>query len=65
MPCLSNVGQQMRGAKDFSPLQLQNPLPLRLDAPENELDLPEIKPDLSQIEPDLLRMRLDPEQLFV
>ena len=58
---LSGVQGALREAEQPQP---QNPLPLRLDAPENELNLPEIKPDLSQIEPDLLRMRLNPEQLF-
>jgi len=65
MPCLSNIGQQMRGAKDFSPLQPQNPLLRRFDAPENELNLPEIKPNLSQLRRNPQRMRLNPTQLFV
>ena len=58
LPFLRRLLSGVQGVlRDAEQRQLQNPLPLRLDAPE-------IKPDLSQIEPDLLRMRLDPTQLF-
>ena len=59
---LSGVQGALSGAEQPLP---QNPLPRRLDAPEKELNPPEIRPDLRQIRLHPLRMRLDPEQLFV